>query len=213
MTSEARSRIIDMISQRLGFSFREEDLPPKLRKKIGLIAQREELYDQISSQIGRKKTIATQITVVILFFLFLGLFMVLLAVWFGVAFMLVAIVGYLALRREKTLTKDMESEATSLRSEIDTDVDELSESAYNELSLLHEARVRPTIKHLMLDFADIIQAVKGKGIILSTIECPYCKGAVEIPESGEYFKCKYCGKTIYATKIFDKLKDMLSPTD
>lgn len=208
MCPEARSRVINMISQRLGFSFREEDLPPKLRKEIGFVAQRLDMYDQTVFTIKKTKSTASNRIGVIVFLIIVGVIFCFVYL-IGIVFFVATFFAYRSYKKIKMKVKDKEAEADSLRLEIDNRVKQLSDSAYGELSLLHEARVRPTVKHLMVDFADIAQAVKGKGIILSTIECPYCKGAVEIPESGEYFKCKYCGKTIYATKIFDKIKGIL----
>jgi hypothetical protein len=49
MSSESRSRIVNMMSQAMNFSFREEDLPPSLRKRIGEIAQRLDYYNSVAS--------------------------------------------------------------------------------------------------------------------------------------------------------------------
>jgi ribosomal protein S27AE len=137
--------------------------------------------------------------------------MITIFIYIGLIFFLFAVWAYLSYRKNMAIAKSKETEAYSWWTEITNGVKKLSDNAYNELSALHEARVRPTVKHVMVDFASIIQAAKGKGIILDAIQCPYCGAAVNIPTSGEYFYCKYCGKTIHATKVFDKLRDILSP--
>jgi len=199
-----------MLSQRLGFSFKEEDLSPKLRREIGFIAKKLRQYDQTIILRDKSKSAATNLIAAIVLLTILGVIF-LFVYLIGTIFLVLAYVVYRSYKKKKNLAATKESEATSLQSEINNQVKELSESTYSELSLLHEAKVRPTVKHIMVDFADIIEAAKGKGIFLSTIECPYCKAAIEIPTTGEYFKCKYCGKTIYAIKVLDKLKGILSP--
>jgi len=210
MSSESRSRIIGMMSRIMGFSFREEDLPPKLRKEIGDVAQRLDYYNIVASTRDRAKVTARARIYILIALAIAGAITIIFII--GLLFLGLAFWAYWSYKKNKAIAKRKETEAYSWWTDITNRVKKLSNDAYNELSTLHEARVRPTVKHIMVDFASIIQAARGRGIILDTIECPYCKGAVNIPTSGEYFYCKYCGKAIHATKIFDKLKDILSPT-
>lgn len=214
MSSGDRYCIIEMISERMGFDFREEDISPKLRREIGQIAEKVNRYEQIVANMDDAREKAKFAIVFSFFTVILGMVLaVLVTFWSGAIFFMFSLAGCSQCIKNKTVARDMKVEATSLWSDLDNRIEQLSESVYSELSLLHEAKVRPTVKHIMVDFSSIIQAARGKGIVLSNIECPHCNGTVEIPPTGEYFQCQYCGKTIYATKIFDKLKDLLTSTE
>jgi len=206
-----RDRIIVMISEKLDFDFSEEDLSPKLRREIGQIARKMDDYDMLAADADETKSRAR--TEIFLTPVLIIIGVVLLWFWIGVIFIVAGFLCFWIYTKEKAKAKSKEVEATSLWSDLDNRIGQLAKLVYDELSLLHEARIRPIVKHIVLDFANIIQAARGRGIILTNIECPYCNGIVEIPSTGEYFKCQYCGKTIHATKIFDKLKDILTPTE
>ncbi len=60
--------------------------------------------------------------------------------------------------------------------------------------------------HVVVDFAKIIQAAKGRGLILDSVRCPRCNAAVSLPKEGHAFQCDHCGNTIHAVDIFEKLK-------
>jgi hypothetical protein len=199
-----------MMSQAMNFSFREEDLPPKVRKEIGDVAQRLDYYNFVASTRDRAKATARSRIYILIALAIIGAITI--VIFIGLIFFGLAFWAYWSYKKNKAAAKSKETEAYSCWKDITNRVKKISDDAYNELSALHEARVRPTLKHVMVDFASIIQAARGRGIVLDTIECPYCRGAVNIPPSGEYFQCKYCGKTIHATNVFDKLKDILSPT-
>jgi hypothetical protein len=88
----------------------------------------------------------------------------------------------------------------------DSKIAKMSEEVFHQLSEAHEARVRPKMEHVIVDFARILEAARGRGIMLDTIECPSCKATVSLPSSGDTLQCEYCGKSIRATDIFEKLK-------
>ena len=94
----------------------------------------------------------------------------------------------------------------------DSQIAKMSEEIFQQLSEVHEARVRPKMEHVIVDFARILEAARGRGIILDTIECPSCKASISLPGSGDTFQCEYCGKSIRATDIFEKLKIPLRQT-
>ncbi|MBE0512690.1 hypothetical protein IBX38_06545 [Candidatus Bathyarchaeota archaeon] len=223
MSSESRARVIDRISKIVGFKPREEDLPPKLRKEIGQIAKKEEHYNWLVNLINKSekdKILWLSYTICISI---IGLTLFLSAVfpqtthpflpnflWIGPVFLVFAFIVFrFFFLKYRTRANQKRVEAIDFRIDLDKEIKQLSKAVYNELSSLHEAKVRPTVRHIVIDFARIIQAARGKGIVLTSIECPHCNGVVEIPPTGEYFKCQHCGKTIHATKIFDKLKDLL----
>jgi len=228
MSSKSKSRILAMISKIMGFSFREDELSPRLRQEITDVAAQLDRYYESVANLGTIREEASKQGAGgawLFFSAIIGLVVVVVGVLNGWASNVPAvnIVGgvviclfilFLSIVMMVTTedTSGKEEELASYWSNINGRVEELAKDIQNELSALYEAKVRPTVKHIVIDFARIIQAARGRGIILDTIECPHCKGAVRIPTSGEYFKCPYCGKTIHATKIFDKLKDILAPT-
>jgi len=191
-------------------------LPPKLRREIGEVAEKLDYYNYVASDRDRAKAASANRILISVFLVFLGLatlflsILITVLVIFGAVFLALSVWSIVSYSKNKATAGRKQIEAYSWWSSINKQVETLANEAYNELSTLHEARVRPTVKHVIVDFAGIMKAAKGKGLILTSIECPHCSGAVEIPSTGEYFECQYCGKTIHATKIFDKLKDILT---
>lgn len=68
------------------------------------------------------------------------------------------------------------------------------------------------VAHTRIDFGRLLRALKKKGIILKTIECPNCSGILkisEVPKKEEVLECKYCGKSTLAINLFEKFKEIL----
>lgn len=218
--AKARRRVIEMISEKLGFPFKEEDLSPKLRSRIGALAAEIDKAWSLESLRSLHKKKVRKLSLWILSFSMLGLIfsllLVLLLSWgaivIGFLFWSGAYLAYRKRMKEKEMAERIESEANAIWSRVSKNISQLTESAYSELSALYEARVRPTVRHVTIDFASIIKAARGRGIILDTIVCPYCGAPVNLPKVGESFECKHCGRTIKATDVFDKLKSIISRT-
>jgi ribosomal protein S27AE len=216
-----------MISEKAGFSFKEDELSPELRKKISNVAAQLDKYysecvelEQMEAKEDEEYAIAGWCClsgIIGLAVLIYGITqgwataadLSSLVVGFGIC--IVVIIGaFLIMPRGQALA-DKRRNVASLWSTIESRVDELAKEVESELWAVQEAKVRPTVRHVVIDFARIIEAARGRGIILDKVECPHCGGIIAIPASGEQFKCEYCGKTVYATSIFDKLKNVLSP--
>ena len=60
-----------------------------------------------------------------------------------------------------------------------------------------------------IDFTGLFTQLKGKGIVLESLECPSCKGTLQYPESGSIVSCTFCGATVSAIDVFDKFKGLL----
>ena len=60
-----------------------------------------------------------------------------------------------------------------------------------------------------IDFNGIFTQLKGKGIVLESLECPSCKGSLQYPESGSVVTCAFCGATVSAMDVFEKFKSLL----
>jgi len=61
----------------------------------------------------------------------------------------------------------------------------------------------------IIDFSFLRKQLEKGGITLTVIKCPNCSGSVNVPDSGSYFNCQYCGSTIHATDIFEKMKGLI----
>jgi DNA-directed RNA polymerase subunit RPC12/RpoP len=63
-----------------------------------------------------------------------------------------------------------------------------------------------------IDFERFFNALKERGIILQKIECPNCGGILkfsEVPKKEEVLQCRYCGKSILATNLFEKFMERI----
>jgi len=206
-----------MISQCLGFDFKEEDLPPFLRKKIGVAAKKMDKVDKLEDyQISLEKSaneamsLSIFLTIAGFILMIIGALILLIVIIIGLVLLVVAYFSFKRSKRKQMMANGLQFAINPIWSEIAGMTVRLSQSTYDELSSQYEARVRPTVKHLMIDFTKIIQIAKSKGIVLSVVECPYCKGTVKIPKTGDTFQCQYCGKTVHAIKIFDRLKELMA---
>ena len=63
--------------------------------------------------------------------------------------------------------------------------------------------------HVMLDFSFLKAHMEKGGLIMQVLKCPECGATIDFPKSGTQTKCSYCGKTIYAQDIFEKIKNLL----
>jgi hypothetical protein len=60
-----------------------------------------------------------------------------------------------------------------------------------------------------LDYNQLVDQLKNKGVILSRIQCPQCGAPSPIPQSGSVFKCTSCGNYIKVTDVFEKFNGLL----
>lgn len=62
-----------------------------------------------------------------------------------------------------------------------------------------------------LDFQELIDALKNKGIVLEKLECPHCGGLLqvsEVPKREQMLQCRYCGSSILAMNLYEKFKEI-----
>jgi len=215
LSRKARSTVIEMMHVDVGFDFKEEDLSPKIRKEITMLAGKIDqahylwnLGEKARREANNKANI---------FYTCVGLALLLFLLWIVAPYLiffsfLLFPAGYhyhrLSVKAKKKAI-DYGFQGDSKWQEVVQETESLAKKAYDELTVLHEARVRPTIKQVTIDFARIIEAAKGKGIILETIECPYCKAPAKLPKNGDSFECQHCGRTIKAMNVFDMLKGIM----
>jgi len=216
LSAHARKHIIERIEKKLGFSFKVKDLSPELRTQIRLSAKNIDEATKLQELIAdnKKKARARQ-TSTSIWFIFGSIFMIgILDLRWGYAFIGLVLWGiaFWNYRGIKSINDQItlyDKDRQDKLAIVTKCVSELTPKVNEEITLLHKARTQPTIRHIHFDFSSIIQAAKGKSILLEKIECPYCNGAVKLPKSGEFIECQYCGRIIYAANIFEKLKDVL----
>lgn len=131
-------------------------------------------------------------------------------VFFGLFVMIAG--GYLFNRsstNNKAKGEDLINQASKLEEEIKQRIEGLALSVKEHLSKVDRVR---TTTPIHLDIGQLLDALKEKGVILETIECPNCKGMLEIsklPKNEEIFKCKHCNKPILVVNIFERFKEIL----
>jgi ribosomal protein S27AE len=76
------------------------------------------------------------------------------------------------------------------------------------LNEIEEARRSERITYVV-DFSFLKAEMEKGGISLTSVKCPNCAASVRVPESGKTFECGYCGGTIHATDVFEKMKGLL----
>ncbi len=62
---------------------------------------------------------------------------------------------------------------------------------------------------VIVDFSFLKNYMENGGLLMQTVKCPECKASIKMPESGNRTKCQYCGSTIYAQDIFEKIKQLI----
>jgi DNA-directed RNA polymerase subunit RPC12/RpoP len=62
---------------------------------------------------------------------------------------------------------------------------------------------------LFIDFSFLKTYIEKGGMILTALKCPQCNAPIEMPKDGTETVCSYCGSTIYAQDIFEKIKKLL----
>lgn len=204
---------MSILSDRVRFPFEESELSPTLRRQLGdLVSLKQNLDDagfNVDDLARRKGNLWIYIIISILVgvgFVFAGFSnagLILLGI------IALGIGGILYNGRLKPVEQALAGRRRDLAViavAFDSQVAKMSEEIFQQLSEVHEARVRPKMEHIVVDFARILEAARGRGIILDTIECPSCKATVSLPSSGDRLQCEYCGKSIHATDIFEKLK-------
>ena len=215
----SRASILSVLSDRVGFPFEESELSPILRRQMtDLVSLKQSLDDagvivddlvRRNGNLGIYTIISILIGVGLIFAGFSNASLILAGI---IALAVGAILYYGTLKPVEQTLAGKRKDLATIAVAFDSQVDKISEEVFQQLSEVHEARVRPRMEHVIVDFARILEAARGRGIILDTIECPSCKASISLPGSGDTFRCEYCGRSIRATDIFEKLKIPLRQT-
>ena len=73
---------------------------------------------------------------------------------------------------------------------------------------IEKERARESVE-AMIDFSALREYMANGGISVQAVKCPQCKAPLSMPESGSFVKCAYCGATVYASDIMDRVKQLI----
>jgi ribosomal protein S27AE len=84
-----------------------------------------------------------------------------------------------------------------LQEKFERDLSQLCSEINSTLSIVFQGR---------MDFGLLRSIMKNRGIVIERIECPYCGGSINLPETGHVTKCPYCGRNVYVADVFKELE-------
>ena len=64
-------------------------------------------------------------------------------------------------------------------------------------------------QRVIIDFSFLKSYMEKGGVLLTTLKCPDCGAKIQLPKKGTQTICRYCGSTIYAENVFDKIKELI----
>ena len=198
---------------------------PSLRTKIGKLAQKQEKLQHLYYARAKRargtplnKFLSRILFVSSMVPLLLGLLLTKVYPVWGIILIILGValvVGSVYVARtnfgttKNKISRNLDKEILLSSRELEADIHSLSKLVFDELSDTHKAKLRPTLRHVFVDFAEILKAIKGKGILLESIECPHCGAPLTLPKTGKSIQCSHCNRTVLALDLFDKLKNVL----
>ena len=78
----------------------------------------------------------------------------------------------------------------------------------NRVEEIEKDKKRERIQYV-IDFSFLKAQIEKGGVVLSTVKCPNCAAAANLPDFGDTIKCGYCGAMIRAMDVFEKLKGLI----
>jgi DNA-directed RNA polymerase subunit RPC12/RpoP len=64
----------------------------------------------------------------------------------------------------------------------------------------------------ILDFSFLKAEMEKGGLVVQSVKCPSCSAAIALPQTGSTTKCEYCGATVFAQDVFDRIKGLMKQT-
>ncbi|MGD0330198.1 MAG: zinc-ribbon domain-containing protein [Nitrososphaeria archaeon] len=183
---EYRRRTLELLRDKCGFSFKEEDLSPSIRNEIVLLSYRLFEMDNFSldpetkNKIGVNKRLSSYILYLVsAAFLIYGVLLRYGSILPNLALIIVSVIfiqlGYLLhLSRKHDLKKFVADSLESPRNAWDSDLKSLSNKIVDELNKSHN--VRPLMKTLQCPSC-------GKDMPNNSLFCPYCATKLGIEKS------------------------------
>ena len=214
---EYRRRTMELLKDKCGFSFKEEDLSPSIRKEIGFLSHRLVEMDNFSLDSETKNKIVGDKRILSYFFYLISAVFFLYGVLFqfgsiviNLTFIIVSpifiLIGYTChLSSKHDLEKFVAESLVSSRNTWDSDLKSLSDKIIEELKEVHEVKLHPTIRQEVIQYNISTKFEFGKNGALM-IECPYCKASSQLASKINPVKCSYCGKEyIIPNKVLQML--------
>lgn len=79
-----------------------------------------------------------------------------------------------------------------------------SRISLKKLPVLTDARAL----HVTVDFSFLKKYMEKGGLLMQALKCPHCGGSIDFPKTGNVTTCSYCGTSIYAQNVFEKLRSL-----
>jgi LSD1 subclass zinc finger protein len=73
---------------------------------------------------------------------------------------------------------------------------------------IEQEKARESVQ-AMLDFSFLREYMTKGGISVEAVKCPQCRAPLTMPENGSFVKCNYCGATVYASDLMDRVKQLI----
>jgi DNA-directed RNA polymerase subunit RPC12/RpoP len=212
---EAREYTLKQLYEKCKFTFHESELSPSIRKKIGLFS--ESLQDiwryknevsQMEKDLRSKRDILFGLGLMgILAILLIGsspFFSII-----GVFFIFMTVLYY------KNSYSPMEKKYAGMKQNLyerirlwDYNIELLSKEITDELTLVYQQKVKPTVTEIKIDYASILKLAQEKDK-LKYLRCPNCGAPITPSSTEKAVVCKYCNMTIQTQSIIDELKKIL----
>lgn len=77
---------------------------------------------------------------------------------------------------------------------------------------MEEDRKKGTTQ-LVLDFSFLKSILEKGGVVMQSMRCPSCGADLQMPKSGTTMKCEYCGTSVKAIDIFERIRGLLMSID
>ena len=227
-SGDPRQFVLGHLSERCGFQFNESsDLSPDTRREIGALARDLQGIWALDSQVAGEWALMRKGTALAKLPAALGsllVFLVILAVsysgpmaesaeLFVVGVLFIALGAVVSQRRKHRISAVIAGMQKTRAGQWDAwarRADALSSKIVEESREVYQQKVKPKVIEVKVDFAEIMKAAQGKGVIIDRVKCPSCGAVVALPPSGQVARCSYCGSEITATSVFDKMRSVLA---
>jgi len=206
--ADPRKFTLEYLFKKCGFQFDESaDLSPDTRSKIGDLSDQVRSFWDLDLQMAAKRVAATKgspaanglsaLGVLI----FVGVIINYVAglvdigdptgfIVFGVVLLalgtLVSRLGKRSIAKAVAVLQKKRDEAYQAWA---VKADSLSSTILEESRAVYRQKVNPKVLEVKVDFAEIMRAAQGKGVILDKVKCPSCGAAISLPSSGQVAKC------------------------
>ena len=227
-----RDLTLNILQEKCGFSFQEDNLPPETISDIGSLTKTLKQINQLNTENpNMKKSVRNLrdlyriVKLIGISSLLIGLIYFLSSILGGISYSLTVapyfltflsfgiIVWISSIVMNKTLYEPRYIkyvDASETYNDLRKKEKELSEKICEEVTEIYEKKARPKKAELKIDFSTILQAVGAVSNTIQNFKCKNCGAPVALPYSGSSVRCNYCGEIIEAVDVLKKVKDSLN---